>query len=356
MPRPDEVDFRGWRFETFEERLAFSAEPIADFWIDPASEPIVEPSSAFVEPLATAEVPAASDVAAARQQFGLPRRQTDGGDHRQRDRLRPHRARRRIGQLHRVVGGWDFAERDADPYDDGPAGFHGTHVAGIVGASDRRYPGLAPDVDLVALRVFDDQGGGYFAWVEQALAWVHEHRFAFENPITTVNLSLGTEWNANSLPTWATLEDELKQLASDGILSAVAAGNSFQTMNVAGLSYPAVSSYVLPVASVDAQGNLSRFSQARQPCAGRRVRRSRALCPTPSMAATATRTIGAVVWHHGVALRRRSERPRTRSDDEPSVLGKSIIPRSPTCFAARPIRFTTRSPTRATSGSMSKGR
>jgi subtilisin family serine protease len=261
MPRPDEVDFRGWRFETFEERLAFSAEPIADFWIDPAGEPIVEPSSAFVEPLAIAEGHGWNDVAAARQQFGLRGgKQTvaviDSGiayDH--------VALGGGFGRSHRVVGGWDFAERDANPYDDGPAGFHGTHVAGIVGASDRRYSGLAPDVDLVALRVFDDQGGGYFAWVEQALAWVHEHRFAFENPITTVNLSLGTEWNANSLPSWATLEDELKQLASDGIFVAVAAGNSFQTTNAAGLSYPAVSHYVLPVASVDAKGNLSRFSQ-----------------------------------------------------------------------------------------------
>lgn len=261
MPRPDEADFRGWRFETFEERLAFSAQPIADFWIDLAAEPIVEPSSAFVEPLAIAEGHGWTDVAAARQQFGLRGGQQtvaiiDSGiayDH--------VALGGGLGSSNRVVGGWDFAENDADPYDDGPAGFHGTHVAGIVGANDRRYSGLAPDVDLVALRVFDDQGGGTFAWVEQALSWVHQHRFDYEHPITTVNLSLGTEWNADSLPSWATLEDELKQLSDDGIFVAVAAGNSFQTMNTAGLSYPAVSSYVTPVASVDAKGNLSRFSQ-----------------------------------------------------------------------------------------------
>ena len=33
-----------------------------------------------------------------------------------------------FGTSFRVVGGWDFAENDADPYDDAPAGFHGTHV------------------------------------------------------------------------------------------------------------------------------------------------------------------------------------------------------------------------------------
>ena len=50
-----------------------------------------------------------------------------------------------FGVNSRVVGGWDFAENDADPYDDGPTGFHGTHVAGIVGSSDADHKGLAPN-------------------------------------------------------------------------------------------------------------------------------------------------------------------------------------------------------------------
>ncbi len=65
-----------------------------------------------------------------------------------------------FGPGYRVVGGWDFAENDAKPYDDGPAGYHGTHVAGIVGAKDSTRSGVVSDVDLVALRVFDDAGRG----------------------------------------------------------------------------------------------------------------------------------------------------------------------------------------------------
>ena len=42
-----------------------------------------------------------------------------------------------FGPQYRVVGGWDFTEEnDADPYDDAPAGLHGTHVAGIIGSND----------------------------------------------------------------------------------------------------------------------------------------------------------------------------------------------------------------------------
>ncbi|MGC4005137.1 MAG: S8 family serine peptidase [Pirellulales bacterium] len=162
------------------------------------------------------------------------------------------------GANYRVVGGWDFAENDANPYDDGPAGSHGTHVAGIVGGSDT---GVANGVDLVSLRVFDDQGSGNFTWVENALKWVHQNRNAFENPITTVNLSIGAGWNSSSLPNWAMLEDELRQLEADGIFVSVAAGNSFGSYGTVGLDYPAVSSYVVPVMSVNAAGTLSSFSQ-----------------------------------------------------------------------------------------------
>lgn len=166
-----------------------------------------------------------------------------------------------FGADYRVVGGYDFAERDADPYDDGPSGFHGTHVAGIVGSSDATHRGVASSVDLVGLRVFDDSGAGYFSLVEEALQWVHVHRNDFRNPITTVNLSLGTTWNADSVPAWSTLEDEFAQLEADGIFIAVSAGNSFSSYNTAGLSYPAASPYVVPVASVDGNGSISGFSQ-----------------------------------------------------------------------------------------------
>ncbi|MEO8268105.1 MAG: S8 family serine peptidase [Aureliella sp.] len=166
------------------------------------------------------------------------------------------------GPGYRVVGGWDFSEEnDANPYDDGPLGFHGTHVAGIIGSDDPNHSGVAPDVDLVALRVFNDAGQGQLSWVERALQWVHDNRNSFENPITTVNLSLGTVWNSDVVPAWATLEEEFQTLFNDGIIVTASAGNSFQQYLSPGVSYPAASPYVLPVASVDDDGRLSDFSQ-----------------------------------------------------------------------------------------------
>ena len=113
-----------------------------------------------------------------------------------------------FGTNYRVVGGWDFAENDANPYDDAPGGLHGTHVAGIIASDDTNHPGLATGVDIVALRVFNDSGYSELRWIEQALDWVHAHQYSFEHPITTVNLSISYNPLAgNSVVT--TLDDEL---------------------------------------------------------------------------------------------------------------------------------------------------
>ncbi|WP_430453706.1 S8 family peptidase [Rhodopirellula europaea] len=174
------------------------------------------------------------------------------------------------GPGYRVVGGYDFAENDDNPYDDAPAGYHGSHVAGILGGdgyldSGEAFQGLAPGADLVGLRVFDDAGNGNLQWIESALQWVIENHDTFENPITTVNMSLGTELtDANRFDAMAMLEDELQTLYENNIMVFAAAGNSYATMdhqNADALMYPASSQYVVGVGSVDPNNMLSDFSQ-----------------------------------------------------------------------------------------------
>ena len=167
-----------------------------------------------------------------------------------------------FGPGYRVVGGWDFAENDADPYDDGPAGFHGTHVAGTMVdrfESSAAAAGVTSDLDIVALRVFDDYGQSELSWVEDSLRWVHDNRDAFEHPITTVNLSIavGTTPEAVAAAREA-IGDELRQLAEDGIAVFAAAGNDFS--GPVGLAYPASDPSVISVASGSADG-LDAFSR-----------------------------------------------------------------------------------------------
>ena len=134
-----------------------------------------------------------------------------------------------FGAGNRVVGGWDFAENDADPYDDAPAGFHGTHVAGIIGSDHETYTGVASQVDLVALRVFDDFGNGDFR-VGRAVAAVghRQSRTRLPTRLQRSTLSLGVpEMNESGVPVWANLEDEFQTLNEAGIFIAVSAGNDF---------------------------------------------------------------------------------------------------------------------------------
>ena len=288
-PREPRELQRSTRFETFEERLALSAQPVGDFLLEAHSGQRLEHHYGDLAPAKSVTpigdfnlnlgVTSPDDNSSRGVQTQLSEAHNltgvndvynaygfdgagqtvaiiDSGiayDH--------YALGGGFGTSYRVVGGWDFAENDANPYDDGPAGFHGTHVAGIVGSDNTTHRGVASGADLVALRVFADNGAGYFSWVEDALQWVHDNRDSFENPITTVNLSLGTNWNADSIPSWAMLEDEFAQLEQVGLFISVSAGNSFESFNVPGLSYPAASSYVVPVASVDDTGLLSYFSQ-----------------------------------------------------------------------------------------------
>lgn len=171
----------------------------------------------------------------------------------------------RFGPGGRVVGGFDFAENDLIPYDDGPAGFHGTAIASVLGGNSTdggSFQGIAPDVDLVALRVFDDNGRSNLQWIEAALQWVHDNRNSFDSPITTVNLSIGIGLDpASSAEAALVLADELEQLRQDDILVFAAAGNFYEADSPEAAVYPASDPNVFAVSSIDTDGNLSNFSQ-----------------------------------------------------------------------------------------------
>ena len=250
-------------FETLEERRVFSAQGLAEIAVETQGFPaaIQDEILSHVESTSILQDTQQTDASYVEQQYGFDGAgQTvaiiDSGiafDH--------AALGGGFGPNSRVVGGYDFAEGDSNPFDGGSAGFHGTHVAGIVGSSDEVNRGVSSGVDLVGLRVFDDAGTGNLEWVEQALQWVHDNKDSFENPITTVNLSLGTSFDTEAAPDWGILENELQQLEMDGIFISVAAGNSFQDFQSEGLSYPASSPFVVPVASHGADGMISDFSQ-----------------------------------------------------------------------------------------------
>lgn len=90
---------------------------------------------------------------------------------------------------------------------------HGTHVAGIIAGS---LTGVAPHVQLHAVRVLDCSGGGHVSDLMQGLSWVYEHP-----EIRVVNLSLGF-YKATWYPL---LHRVVKALRDAGVVLVASAGN-----------------------------------------------------------------------------------------------------------------------------------
>ncbi len=59
-----------------------------------------------------------------------------------------------IGPGYKVIAGYDFADGTADPM--ATTSQHGTAIAGLIGSDDPSDLGVAPGVNIVALKVTDD--------------------------------------------------------------------------------------------------------------------------------------------------------------------------------------------------------
>src|SRR5207253_5456513 len=79
----------------------------------------------------------------------------------------------------RVIASVNFADSrvTADP------GGHGTHIAGTIAgngaASAGEFVGVAPQADIVDVRVLDSMGGGRLSSVVRGIEWVLAHRAAY---------------------------------------------------------------------------------------------------------------------------------------------------------------------------------
>lgn len=102
---------------------------------------------------------------------------------------------------------------------------HGTHVAGIIAgdgkASGGSYTGIAPEANVISLRVLDDEGHGTMAEVIAALDWVALHAAAHD--IRVVNLSLGGPFFIEAAADPLNLA--VAKLIEQGIVVVTSAGN-----------------------------------------------------------------------------------------------------------------------------------
>lgn len=83
----------------------------------------------------------------------------------------------------RMLKGFDFADLDMDPMDQSS---HGTHVAGIIAGRDSNIRGVAPNVKIMAVKVFPD---GDSAQGDRSVS--RAIRYATRYGASVINLSLG---------------------------------------------------------------------------------------------------------------------------------------------------------------------
>jgi hypothetical protein len=147
------------------------------------------------------------------------------------------------------VHGWDFVHNDRTVYDVADGEKHGTHVAGTLAAvrdNGIGVAGVAPNVQVMVLKVLDASGGGSGSSVVNAIA------YAKQMGARVANLSLSTPTHSSILR---------DALARSGIVIAAAAGNSGKNVALSP-EYPAAYDLpnILSVAAVDNRGGRAPFS------------------------------------------------------------------------------------------------
>lgn len=120
----------------------------------------------------------------------------------------------------RALLGYDFADNDMNPMDDQA---HGTHVAGIIAGNDGNIQGVAPNVKILAIKVFSPDG---FAKGEYVLA--RAIRYAVKYGASVINLSLGspTLYDCDQYSDFMrALNSAIDEAYASGVNVVTAAGN-----------------------------------------------------------------------------------------------------------------------------------
>src|SRR4051812_44447808 len=138
------------------------------------------------------------------------------------------------GIADRIVFSYDFSgSNDSNASD---TNGHGSNVASIIGSQDGTYTGMAPGVNIIALKVFPDfASSASNTDITEALNWVVANRSAYN--IVAVNMSLGSGGNANS-PTSSVWASQFATLAANNTAVVVASGNSYASYQAQGVSAP----------------------------------------------------------------------------------------------------------------------
>ena len=156
-----------------------------------------------------------------------------------------------VQPANRILASVNFADQRlvSDP------GGHGTHVAGIVagngGRSDGQFVGVAPEANIVDVRVLSSTGSGRISSVVRGIEWVLAHQATYN--IRVLNLSFGAPASTSyrTDPMSAAVEIAWRR----GLVVVVAAGNGGPARGT--VASPGIDPYAITVGATDDQGTIS---------------------------------------------------------------------------------------------------
>jgi subtilisin family serine protease len=151
-----------------------------------------------------------------------------------------------------ISTGRDFVNDDDDAFDDH---WHGTHVAGIIGAATNNSTGIAGvawDCRILPGKIIPAEGEGEYSWLIEALVWAADYTSG-QAKVGVINMSVGGEEPAEAL------EEALEYAYNKGIVLVAASGND----GIPGVLYPAAyDNYCLAVGASDYQDEIAVFSNS----------------------------------------------------------------------------------------------
>lgn len=165
----------------------------------------------------------------------------------------------------RVIAFKDMLGKRRDPYDDNG---HGTHVCGIIGgngySSKGKYVGVAPECNLIGVKVLDHRGDGNISDVLAGLQWIIDNKRRYN--IRVVNISVGTSVKEN-MDENSLLVQGVNAVWDSGIVVVVAAGNNGP--GPMSISTPGISRKVITVGSSDDNMSVEVFGSRTKDYSGR---------------------------------------------------------------------------------------
>jgi serine protease AprX len=128
---------------------------------------------------------------------------------------------------------------------------HGTHVAGVITGNGNKSAGqragIAPNVNLVSVKVSDDNGMSLGSDLVAGLQWVYDNRTVYNIKVVNISMNSSVAESYNTSPIDAAVEI----LWFNGIVVVVSAGNN----GSGGVFPPANDPFVITVGATDDMGS-----------------------------------------------------------------------------------------------------